>query len=44
MSDAVRTKYVLVFMLFSLINMNKIINQMYPETGPVPEAPDVPFP
>ena len=34
MSDFVRTKYVLVFILFSLINMNKIINQswfrMYP--------------
>ena len=37
MSDIVLTKYVLVFMLFSLINMNKLINQnrfrMYPK-GP----------
>ena len=37
-----RIKYVLVFKLFSLINMNKIINQswfrMYPDAGPVPEA------
>jgi len=48
MSDFVRTKYVLVFILFSLINMNKIINQswfrMYPEVGPVPEALGAPFP
>ena len=29
MIDVVRTKYVLVFMLFSLINMNKIINQSW---------------
>ena len=36
-------KYVLVFILFSLINMNKIINQnwfrVYPKAGPVPEPP-----
>jgi len=48
MSDIVLTKYVLMFMLFSLINMNKIINQnwfrVYPKTGPVPEAPGAPFP
>ena len=48
MSDVVLTKIVLVFMLFSLINMNKIINQswfrMYPEVGPVPEALSAPFP
>ena len=47
MSDIVLTKYVLVFMLFSLINMNKIINQnwfkVYPKAGPVPEALGVPF-
>ena len=47
MSDIVITKYVLVFMLFSLINMNKIINQrwfkMYPEPGPVLESPVAPF-
>ena len=47
MSDIVLTKYVLVFMLFSLINMNKIINQnwfrVYPKMGPVPEAPSAPF-
>ena len=38
----------LVFMLFLLISMNKILNQnmfrMYPKTGPVPEAPVVPLP
>ena len=38
-----KIKYVLVFMLFLLISMNKILNQnrfrMYPKTGPVPEAP-----
>ena len=43
MSGFVRIKYVLVFMLFSLINMNKILNQnrfrVYPKTGPVQEAP-----
>ena len=43
MSDNVRTKYVLVFMLFLLISMNKILNQnrfrVYPKVGPVPEAP-----
>ena len=48
MSNFMRTKYVLVFLLFSLINMNKIINhswfRMYPDAGPVPEAPGVPFP
>ena len=48
MSDIVLTKYVLVFMLFSLINMNKIINKnwfrVYPKAGPVPEAPGAPFP
>ena len=47
-SDFVRTKYVLVFILFSLINMNKIINQswfrMYPKAGPVPEASGASFP
>ena len=40
-------KYVLVFMLFSLIRMNKILNQnrfrMYPKAGPVPEAPVAPL-
>ena len=48
MRDIVLTKYVLVFMLFSLISMNKILNQnrfrVYPKTGLVPEAPGVPFP
>ena len=48
MSYFVRTKYVFVFTLFSLINMNEIINQgwfrMYPEAGLVPEAPGAPFP
>ena len=48
MSDIVITKYVLVFMLFSLINMNKIMNQnwfrVYPKAGPVPEAPVAPLP
>ena len=43
-----RTKYVLVFILFSLINMNKIINQnwfrVYPKAGSVLEAPGAPFP
>ena len=47
MSDFVMIKYVLVFILFSLINMNKIINQnwyrMYPEVGLVP-ALGAPFP
>ena len=41
-------KNVLVFMLFSLINMNKILNQnrfrVYPKAGPVPEAPVAPLP
>ena len=41
------TKYVLVFMLFSLINMNRIINhnrfRMYPKAGLVPEAPGAPL-
>ena len=36
-------KILLVFMLFSLISMNKILNQnrfrVYPKAGPVPEAP-----
>ena len=48
MSDFVRTKYVFVFTLFSLINMNEIINQgwfrMYPEAGPVSEALGASFP
>ena len=48
MSDIVLTKYVLVFILFSLINMNKIINQnwfrVYPKAGPVPEALSASFP
>ena len=43
MSDIVLTKYVLVFISFSLINMNKIINQnwfrVYSKAGPVPEPP-----
>ena len=47
MSDIVLTKYVLVFMLFSLINMNKIINQnwfrVYHKAGPVSEAPGASF-
>ena len=33
----------IVFMLFSLISINKMLNQnrfrMYPKAGPVPEAP-----
>ena len=33
----------LVFMIFSLISMNKMLNQnrfrMYPKAGPMPEAP-----
>jgi len=45
MSDIVLTKYVL--MLFSLINMNKIINQnrfrVYLKTGLVLEALGAPF-
>ena len=40
MSDNVCTRYVHVFMLFSLISMNKILNQnrfrVYPKAGPVP--------
>ena len=43
MSDNVSTRYVHVFMLFSLISMNKELNQSrfskYPKAGPVPEAP-----
>ena len=39
---------VLVFMLFLLINMNKILNQnrfrVYPKARPVPEAPGAPLP
>ena len=35
-------------MLFSLINMNKMLNQnifkVYPKAGPVPEAPVAPLP
>ena len=38
----------LVFILFLLISMNKILNQnrfrVYPKEGPVPEAPVAPFP
>ena len=37
-----------MFMLFSLISMNKILNQnrfrVYPKAGPVPEASVAPFP
>ena len=48
MSDVVLTKIVLVFMLFSLINMNKITNRnwfrVYPKAGPVSETPGVAFP
>ena len=40
-------KYVIVFILFSLISMNKILNQnrfrVYPKSGPVPEAPGAPL-
>ena len=47
MSDIVLTKYVLVFMLFSLISMNKLINKnrfrMYTKAILVPEAPGAPF-
>ena len=47
MSDIVLTKYALMFMLFSLITMNKIITQnwfrVYPKAGPVPEALGAPF-
>ena len=36
-----------VFMLFSLISMNKKLNQnrfrVYPKAGPVPEAPVAPL-
>ena len=43
MSDIVLIKYVLVFILISLINMNKIINQnwfkVYPKARLVPEPP-----
>ena len=42
------TKYVHVFMLFSLINMNKKLNQnrfrVYSKAGPVLEAPGAPLP
>ena len=42
------TKYVHVFMLFSLISMNNILNQnrfrVYPKAGPVPKAPVAPLP
>jgi hypothetical protein len=42
------TRYVHVFMLFSLISMNKELNQSrfsrYPKAGPVPEAPVAPLP
>ena len=35
-------------MLFSIISMNKILNQnrfrVYPKAGPVPEAPVAPLP
>ena len=38
----------LVFMLFSLISMNKMLNQnrfrVYLKAGPVPEAPVAPLP
>ena len=38
----------LVFILFSLISMNKILNQnrfrVYPKAGLVPEAPVAPLP
>ena len=48
MSDNVCTRYVHVFMLFSLISMNKELNQSrfskYPKAGPVPEAPVAPLP
>ena len=48
MSDIVLTKYVIMIMLFLLINMNKIINQnwfrVYPKAGSVPEAPVASFP
>ena len=37
-----------MFMLFLLINMNKILNQnrfrVYPKAGLVPEAPGAPLP
>ena len=48
MSDNVCTRYVHVFMLFSLISMNKKLNQnrfrVYPKAGPVPEALGAPLP
>ena len=38
----------LVFKLFSLISMNKMLNhnrfRVYPKAGPVPEAPVAPLP
>ena len=41
-------KNMFVFMLFSLITMNKKLNQnrfrVYPKAGPVPEAPVAPLP
>ena len=43
-----KIKYVLMFMLFLLISMNRILNQnmfrVYPKAGPVPEAPGAPLP
>ena len=48
MSDNVCTRYVHVFMLFSLISMNKELNQSrfskYPKAGLVPESPVAPLP
>jgi hypothetical protein len=48
MSDNVCIRYVHVFMLFSLISMNKELNQnrfsMYPKAGPVLGAPIMPLP
>ena len=48
MSDNVCTRYVHVFMLFSLISINKELNQSrfskYPKAEPVPEAPVAPLP
>jgi hypothetical protein len=48
MSDNVCIRYMHVFMLFSLISMNKELNQSrfsnYPRAGPVPGAPVAPLP
>jgi hypothetical protein len=48
MRDNVYIRYVHVFMLFSLISMNKELNQnrfnMHPKAGPVPGAPVAPLP